>query len=125
VDYGYYDSRRLKNLIIDHVFTQDSAEFIISPHLFRELSLSFKASLIICGSTIRPISRCSKTFSMKVFIPVTDLLLDEYGTEQLVPFNPDFLVKIDSDEKKPRNWIAGDDYLSACQRLRAIEVLSA
>ena len=66
-----------------------------------------------------------KIFRMKVFLPVTDSLLDKYGTEQLVPFNPDFLVQSDTTEKKPRNWIAGDDYVSACQRLRAAEALSA
>ena len=66
-----------------------------------------------------------KNFRIKVFLPVTDSLLDKYGTEQLVPFNPDFLVQSDTTEKKRRNWIAGDDYLSACQRLRAAEALSA
>jgi hypothetical protein len=51
MDNGYYDTRRRKNLIIDRVFTWDFTEFIVSPLLFRELSLSFKASLSICGFT--------------------------------------------------------------------------
>ncbi|HAK51921.1 MAG TPA: hypothetical protein DCM54_08480 [Gammaproteobacteria bacterium] len=62
---------------------------------------------------------------MKVFLPVTDSLLDKYGTEQLVPFNPEFLVQSDVVARKPRNWIDDDDYVSACERLKATQALSA
>lgn len=68
---------------------------------------------------------------MKVFIPVTDSLL-ENGTlesEKLVPFNPDYLagasqkhialIKGRSKEGvKPSNWIEESDYATACARLR-------
>ena len=55
---------------------------------------------------------------MKVFLPATDSVLSEYGVTQLVPFDPNFLIPVESKGRKPRTWIRDDDYLSACKRLR-------
>ena len=36
---------------------------------------------------------------MKVFLPVTDSLLAEYGATQLVPFDPNFLIPNENEEE--------------------------
>ena len=57
--------------------------------------------------------------SMKIFVPVSDELLDRRGAEcgRLVPFNPEFLESNARAGTKPANWISDSDYLSACKRL--------
>ncbi len=65
---------------------------------------------------------------VKVFIPMSDLILDDDCSElrrKLVPFDPEFLApREDSLRNKPRNWIADDDYVSACKRLMASNELA-
>jgi hypothetical protein len=59
---------------------------------------------------------------MKVFVPVTDEMLQNERAIQgsLIPFNPDFLKARSSTAKhdtKPANWISRNDYASARKRL--------
>ena len=66
---------------------------------------------------------------MKVFVPMSDLILGERSelTGKPVPFNPEFLgpgMSQNTPVDKPRNWIQDDDYVSACRRLKAIRELS-
>ncbi|MDA0788078.1 MAG: hypothetical protein O2780_01320 [Proteobacteria bacterium] len=67
---------------------------------------------------------------MKVFIPMSDVVLDDDRCEltgKLVPFNPEFLAPREGQNSlsnKPRNWIADDDYISACKRLLASSELA-
>ena len=60
---------------------------------------------------------------MKVFVPVSDEVLDEKGglSGKLVPFDPEYLSAPPGAPKeghKPANWISDADYASACERLR-------
>ncbi len=55
---------------------------------------------------------------MKVFVPMSDELLERPDAGHLVPFNPDFLERNAGPGTKPANWITDDDYTSACLRLR-------
>ncbi len=63
--------------------------------------------------------------SKRVFIPVSDELLNDPRLEnpQLVPFNPAFLVP--KADRKPRNWISSTDFGEALRRLRASQDLAA
>jgi len=59
---------------------------------------------------------------MKVFVPVTDEMLQNARAIQgsLVPFNPGFLKARPTSAKsgtKPANWISHSDYASARKRL--------
>jgi len=59
---------------------------------------------------------------MKVFVPVTDEMLQNARAIQgsLVPFNPKFLKVRPTSAKrdtKPANWISHSDYASARKRL--------
>ena len=60
---------------------------------------------------------------MKVFLPVTDSLLAEYGATQLVPFDPNFLIPSETEGRKPSTWITDEDYLSARERLRHSRIM--
>lgn len=63
---------------------------------------------------------------MKVFVPMTDDLLDDQAVIRgvLVPFNPHFLeqggVKVEQSDqtRKLANWIPETSYQAARQRLR-------
>jgi hypothetical protein len=59
---------------------------------------------------------------MKVFIPVTDEMLQNARAIQgsLIPFNTEFLKARSTSAKrgvKPANWISRNDYASARKRL--------
>ncbi|MDG1204941.1 MAG: hypothetical protein P8N51_06170 [Pseudomonadales bacterium] len=58
---------------------------------------------------------------MKVFIPMSDELLDGRAemAGRLVPFNPEFLSGRFSigEQARPQNWITESDYGSALARL--------
>ena len=60
---------------------------------------------------------------MKVFLPVTDSLLAEYGATQLVPFDPNVLIPNENEGRKPSTWITDEDYLSARERLRRSRIM--
>ena len=60
---------------------------------------------------------------MKVFLPVTDSLLAEYGATQLVPIDPNFLIPSENEGRKPSTWITDEEYLSARERLRRSRVI--
>jgi|SaaInl7_135m_RNA_FD_contig_21_2059848_length_318_multi_3_in_0_out_0_1 hypothetical protein len=65
---------------------------------------------------------------MKVFVPMSDEVLGETGElhGKLVPFSPEFLEpNRENANRKPCNWISGDDYLSACRRLNVSAVVTA
>lgn len=57
---------------------------------------------------------------MKIFVPMSDELLEQRGTDaqRLVPFDPEFLAGKARAGRKPSNWISDSDYRSACKRLR-------
>lgn len=56
---------------------------------------------------------------MKVFVPMSDELLDSpEKVGRLVPFNPDFLEHNARPGTKPANWISETDYTAACRRLQ-------
>jgi hypothetical protein len=56
---------------------------------------------------------------MKLFIPMPDETTQELSGH-LVPFNPDFLGQDGrpKEGRKPSNWVADNDFTSACERLR-------
>ncbi|HKI73547.1 MAG TPA: hypothetical protein VJ998_02830 [Pseudomonadales bacterium] len=54
---------------------------------------------------------------MKVFVPVSDDLLEKRGRGKLVPFDPEFLADRQKQDNRPANWISDCDYRSACKRL--------
>lgn len=60
---------------------------------------------------------------MKVFVPMTDELLNSRASSsgRLVPFNPEFLEASAGEGTRPANWISDSDYTSACRRLRNSE----
>jgi hypothetical protein len=61
---------------------------------------------------------------MKVFVPMSDSVVDDQNWGKLVPFNPGYLVERSSCDQ-PSNWITEDDYLSACKRLEESQPVSA
>jgi hypothetical protein len=61
---------------------------------------------------------------MKVFVPMSDSVVDDQNWGKLVPFNPEFLVERSSCDQ-PNNWITEDDYGSACKRLEESQRVSA
>jgi hypothetical protein len=56
-----------------------------------------------------------------VFLPASDELLNDSSIlcNELVPFNPDFLVP--KEDRKPRNWITRSTYQDALNRLRDLQ----
>lgn len=54
---------------------------------------------------------------MKVFVPMSDDLLEKRGTGRLVPFDPEFLASKQCEDNRPADWISDSDYRSACKRL--------
>jgi hypothetical protein len=60
---------------------------------------------------------------MKVFVPMTDELLNSRASSsgRLVPFDPEFLEASAGKGHMPANWISDSDYTSACRRLRNSE----
>lgn len=68
----------------------------------------------------KPAGQAGEGELMKVFVPMSDELLDktERSGGRLVPFNPEFLEANAREGRKPSNWIADDDYTTACRRLR-------
>ena len=59
---------------------------------------------------------------MKVFIPVTDEMLQGQNSVDgtFVPFNLDYLQvrkRSDREGMMPPNWISDNDYSAACKRL--------
>ncbi len=60
-----------------------------------------------------------------IFLPASDELLNDQSLEDLkfVPFNPEYLVRKQSNQekkdRKPRNWITPSTYEDALSRLRA------
>jgi len=65
---------------------------------------------------------------MKVFIPMSDELLDGHAemAGRLVPFNPEFLSDRYSigEKARPQNWITESDYGSALARLASTNALT-
>jgi hypothetical protein len=60
---------------------------------------------------------------MKVFVPVTDEMLQNSRAIQgsLIPFHPEFLIARSASirrDTKPANWISHSDYASARKRLK-------
>ena len=62
--------------------------------------------------------------SMKVFVPMSDSVVDNQHWGKLVPFNPEYLVERSSRDQ-PSNWITDDDYLSARKRLEESQSVNA
>ena len=61
---------------------------------------------------------------MKVFVPMSDSVVDDQHRGKLVPFNPEYLVE-KSSRDQPNSWITDDDYLSARKRLEKSQSVSA